>query len=338
MNNIMHILFGINDGFVMPCGVLMESVLRTNKTEKIVFHIITNHISEDNQQKLRTTAGTHADVNFYTVADYADLLQGFLQIGSWGISIYFRLFATKLLPPDVSKVLYLDADMLVTDSLTELWNTDLTDCSVAVAINHNFDNIVRMNTLQYDRNEGYFNSGMLLINLDYWRKNDIAEKIFDYIQKNSKILQAPDQYALNAITAGTRKLVPFRYNMNNVRNVANMQVRREWHEMMRESQIHPAIIHFIGVKPWHRECTHPYQPLWLYVQSQTLWKYTKLRSHTPKSETLKCGFWTILKGIKLILISLFGQSFVERIIFKKKGDSDTFYLKNAEKLLEKLRN
>lgn len=45
-NNSFHIVFGIDDDFVRPLGVLMTSIIENNKNEKIEFHIISKYISE----------------------------------------------------------------------------------------------------------------------------------------------------------------------------------------------------------------------------------------------------------------------------------------------------
>lgn len=80
--------------------------------------------------------------------------------------INYQSYFRYLIPDYVSeeKVLYLDCDIIVTESLDGLFNLDLKNYPVAA--------VPDLPTT----NDG-FNSGVLLINNKYWRENDILNKL-----------------------------------------------------------------------------------------------------------------------------------------------------------------
>ncbi|MDR2186114.1 MAG: hypothetical protein LBO80_10710, partial [Treponema sp.] len=89
---MIHIAFGINDAFAMPCGVLMASILKVMHQSKIVFHIIAERILDRNQKLLRETIdGTNAQLVFYFLSD-SDSLKNLPILGHFGKEMYFRFF------------------------------------------------------------------------------------------------------------------------------------------------------------------------------------------------------------------------------------------------------
>lgn len=86
--------------------------------------------------------------------------------------------------------------------------------------------------------QNYINSGFLIINVPLWIKNNISEKIFDFIRKNDGNLTFPDQDAINVVCQNTILLLPRTYN----------SLQNFWNEV----DLNPKIIHFCGrIKPWN---------------------------------------------------------------------------------------
>ena len=116
---------------------------------------------------------------------------------------FVRCYLSKILKED--KILYLDADTIVTNSLLDLWQTDITDYAIAG---------VKEYGEWYDYigvpNEEYINAGVLLMNLKYIREHKIDDKLFKLI--NSKWLGFPDQDAINIICNGKIKYINPVYN------------------------------------------------------------------------------------------------------------------------------
>lgn len=307
----MDIAFVLNEKFVMPCGVLILSILKLHNEINIHFHLITEYISENNKLLLNNTVqNKNCELHYYEIKNDENLKKLPVKRHT-GLATYYKWWIPSLLPESISKVLYLDSDMLCVDSILDLWNTDITNYAAAVSINQNSDNASYMDRLGYDKNDGhlYFNAGMILINMDYWRKNDISGKCIMFVEQYPERNYFSDQDAVNYATLGCRKTVSYRYNCGIlVEDVKSMKVRPEYHSDIEEGQKNPAIIHFLGIcKPWHKESLHPYTKLWLFVKNQTPWKNEK-----PKS---------IFKGynkFKWIVTKIFGRKIFENLGLAKK--------------------
>lgn len=273
----MDIALGLDEKYVMPGGVLMTSINKTNADTPINFHILSETLTEKSKELLRACVNDPAQssVHFYSITDWKE--RGLMPEGfHFSIATYYRLFIAHLLPSSVSKVLYLDSDILVVDSLKPLWDTDITDHPVAAGIDLHNDEIRDFNRLEYDIQYGYFNSGMLLMNLDIWRKEGLSDKILTFITEHTDRCKFYDQDALNYVLHGRIKRVSYRYNVQEFSAVEHVGVRKSLHEDLLESCRRPAIIHFIGgIKPWHTDSKSAYRDLWRYVQRQTPWATVK---------------------------------------------------------------
>ncbi len=102
--------------------------------------------------------------------------------------------------------------MLCFDSLKDLYETNIDNCSLAASLDSQCQNEKRKQPLGMKNDTNYFGAGMLLINLKYWRENKIEEKSFEYIRINSEKLLWHDQDTLNAVLEGSTKTVDFNYN------------------------------------------------------------------------------------------------------------------------------
>jgi UDP-glucose/galactose:(glucosyl)LPS alpha-1,2-glucosyl/galactosyltransferase len=180
------------------------------------------------------------------------------------IANYYRLVAPQVLPITTKKILYLDSDMIVRSSLDDLWNIDLGNNALA-AVEDAF----------YSPNHGYaelppgapyFNAGMLLINLDYWRRNKIAEQAIEFIRLNPEKANYYDQDALNTVLVGRWICLGATWN-------AHGDAKLDW-PAVRNLDVHnPAIVHFVGNdKPWHWTSQHSYKDEYRYYRSKTPWR------------------------------------------------------------------
>lgn len=115
----------------------------------------------------------------------------------------------------------------------------------------------------------YFCSGQMLINLSLWRKNDLGNKVLEYILANPETCFATDQDALNHLINGDYGVLPPRWNNVVVYDgiFANYSIN-ELYEMHNN----PAIIHIAGaMKPWHYMAESKYKRLYSYYRQFTPW-------------------------------------------------------------------
>jgi len=322
----MDIAFGINDNFVMPCGVLIHSIIKTNREARIRFHIVTEHIQDKNKLKMLEVArGSGCELIFHEIKD-AHILTKLPNYAHFTLATYYRFFLPDLLSKDITKILYLDADMLCVDSIKELWETDITDYAIGAVTEPDQEKATitnRLGDVVLKDGEFYFNAGVLLINLDYWRHNGIAEKSIRFLEEHPVECIWPDQDALNVITAGQRKLLPYKFNCTNVwKDIQTLCVRKAFFDDIEAGRKNPVIIHFNQcIKPWHKESSHPCKDVWRLVKSQTPWKRCK-----PQSMYKGIDRFRIIRILKLILPKIFGRRIFEVLHLAKHINANTFPL------------
>ena len=194
---------------------------------------------------------------------------------------YYRLLIADLLPEDIHKALYLDCDMIINHSLDDLWNLDITNYALAASLQIGFG--YEATRLGYPIEYGYFNAGMNLINLDYFRKNNTAKVLFDYIRNNYSRIKYHDQDTLNATLYDKTLHVLPQWNMTSAVYVYQLEKRgdmldgvvvNKYETEKRNAKDHlkdPYILHYVAKpKPWQHGCIHPLSSLYFKYASKTL--------------------------------------------------------------------
>lgn len=267
-----NIICGIDDKFVQPCGVLMVSVFENNKNYNIVFHIIIQELRDKNIDILKHIADSYKqEVIIHKIS--SEIFKDSPTNSLISSAAYNRISAPDILSIEENNCIYMDSDMIVNGSFKELINIDLKDKAVGVVIDQSCDDIRHYNRLDYNQEKNYFNSGLLLINLKVWRKENITKRVLDYILNNRESIKFHDQDALNYILQDLTHLLPLKYNVQYSFFFKEPLIARcRWSEM-KEAVTEPIIIHYTNkLKPWYRECTHPYKNVWSKYNSLTIWK------------------------------------------------------------------
>ncbi len=277
----MDIVCCFDHNFVMPTGVMTYSLCVNNKSSGVVFHFITDE-SVTQQDKIDlfniTSKFVEKRIEFYPIDSTFFKTLPQLDGRLLTQATYYRLFLSEILPSTLNKVLYLDGDMIVCQSLLKLWNIDISNVALA-GVPDLLSNKETCKRLACPSQLTYFNAGVLLINLDYWRKNHVISQFMDYINFNGDNLYYHDQDVLNYVFRERKLLLPLEYNIISVFLFRyNQQQIKEMGLDVKSALKHPFIVHFTDVtKPWQRtENTpsdpHPFAKDYVFYQSKTLWK------------------------------------------------------------------
>ena len=296
-----HIACNIDTSYVKYCIVMLTSLFENNQNVSFHIHIITEKLSSESKSKIVEFIENryHQKVQFY----YVDInlvkdCPRYAAGSHISLAAYYRIFLGNLLPLEIHKVLYLDCDLVVIGSIEELWKTNLKNFSVACVEDMWSGKEDNYKRLHYPSSDSYFNSGVLLINLDYWREKKLMYKALDYIAKNGNNLVFYDQDVLNALLHNSRVFLPFRYNVQDGFLRRKRRIRSESIEMLDQELLHPVIIHYTGgKKPWQYKSLHPYKSLYFYYLDLTPWKGE--RPIVPFSYKLKKTFNQFLYFIRL---------------------------------------
>lgn len=247
----MNLLFSINDKFVDQLATVLLSIKLNSKPCDIDIYVI-------QEEKLERTDELVAicerlNIIYHPIIVNKDLFANAPTTDRYPTIIYYRLLAHEMLPADLHKVLYLDADVLVINDITALYNLDIEDYLYASAIHTSITNtteVINKMRLQNFDAKGYYNSGVMLMNLDLVRQKVKDQDIFDYIKTHTLLL--PDQDVLNALYGKDIKEIPDQ--------IYNFDVRKDRiYEAISSGEWtidwvikNTAILHYCGRdKPWY---------------------------------------------------------------------------------------
>lgn len=186
-------------------------------------------------------------------------------------AMYYRLLACKLLPDTLDKVLYLDPDLLIINPIDKLYETDMGSMLFAAAAHTGLTDISRhINRIRLGTPEskGYFNSGVMLLNLKAQRERIEEQKIFHYVRTNQDSLILPDQDVLNALYHDAiQPLDDSIYNYDS-RRYETYYLTSGGDKDINWVMENTAIIHYCGKeKPWQKSASGRFVPLYKhYIQ------------------------------------------------------------------------
>lgn len=277
----MNILFSTDNNYVMPTGVLMHSISINNPQDVYYYLMVNESFSKENEDKLRLIAKQYGNhISFHTITDEVTKVLPFGKDnmpGHVSIATYYRLFVAQILPEDVHKIIYLDGDMVVRGSLDKLWNTDLDGYAIAAVHDMDEQKHIDSHRLPYPMETGYFNAGMQLINVDYWRKNDCLSLFMNFLKEHADKIVYHDQDVLNCCLYDKKKWVPVTYNFQNGFVLKQKFYPKAIYNEVEETLSHPVVIHYsTDLKPWNISCFHPYRNVWRRYKSLSQWKNLSL--------------------------------------------------------------
>lgn len=256
MTGVVRIVVTTDERYAMPTAACIRSAI-DSRDPATTLHIavLADDLSDQTRTRLQASwraPGCVTTIVPVDLARFADLPTRSAVGATVTTAVYARLLIGELLPDDWRRVIYLDSDTITRRPLTELWGTDLRGCVLGAVR----DDYVPMISSPYGvpgwRELGlaadlpYFNSGVMLVDLDSWRRHDIGGQAIDYLSRHAGKIRLFDQDALNAVTAGRW------HELDTVWNVTGY-----WRKPERRTGRHRSILddarirHFAGYgKPW----------------------------------------------------------------------------------------
>ena len=247
-----HFAFCVNDAYVPYIAVTIKSIRVHHPDEELVFHILTDGVSEKNRARLQDEVADDPGVSCHIITvDRSKVCR--LRKGKQHESVWYRVLLPEYLSDEVHRILFLDADTLVTGSLDALFELDLDGRSVAGCLDPLSFNADTFERLEYDPALKYLCAGVLMINLDYWREHGLEERIIAFATDQAERLRFWDQDAVNYVCRDTKLVLPLRYGVMSCFFWPAWVGRIGSKEELRECLLDPAIIHFAGNAPWKKE-------------------------------------------------------------------------------------
>ena len=253
----MELLVTVDKNYIPPLQVMLTSLYMNNPGKKVELYLLHSRLQEKELEPLEKQCG-RLGYKFFPVKIEDSWFSQAPVTKQYPREMYYRLLAPCFLPQKLHRILYLDPDILVINSLKPLWETDMKGRLFAAAAHTGKTNLANnINQVRLGTTNKYFNSGVLLINLDQGRKEILPEEIFRYAGEHAKELLLPDQDILNAVF-GSRTLELDDYLWNyDARNYSTYLLRSGGVCDMDWVMGNTGILHFCGkTKPWQAGYIH----------------------------------------------------------------------------------
>jgi lipopolysaccharide biosynthesis glycosyltransferase len=292
-----HTLLCTNALFLQHAAVCITSLLANNPN--LFFDIVIIHQPAETleEAKLRRSLAqfpNHA-LSFRSFAIPPELVLPLIPLSHYTLDTYTRLWVGEFFPADVNRVLYLDADMVVVGSIAALWQVDLGGALMGAVDIPGSDQGVRLLGMRME--DGYFNAGMLIIDLQQWRATGASDVVVEYIQKNPERVTY-DQDALNACFRHRTKRLDYKWNVIRpfYREPTPLPLAPAEIKRIRQDAL---IIHFNGgSKPWSYFCDHPRRSEYDRYLRMTEWRDYVPPDYTPLNRVRKAISAVLPQSIK----------------------------------------
>ena len=269
------IAYAPNDNYVNQTVVSMKSALEHN--EQVEFIIMYSKLSAESMQKLGAVGGS------LRLIKMDESLFSDLTLSKWvTVQAWFRIKLPDLCK-DLDKVLYLDCDTLIRGNLDELFSLDLTDKYLAGVKDV-------WGVSKYVKRLGmksgvYVNSGMLLFNCDYCRKEHFFDKVVEFAKNNAKIIEFCDQDSINKVVDEYKLVISPKYNlMDTWWRGGYYEFEGEEETEYLQSKENPVIVHLTGLKPAFKGCGNKFKDEWWEVAKKTKIYDELLRDYMASKE------------------------------------------------------
>lgn len=255
MYQIISLCFICDENYVMPTAVAITSVIH-NKSSATCYdiYLVANNLSDKSIEIFKKMETDSARIIIIKTAD-SDKFEKFRNdhycITSTAL---YKFELPELLPVDLEKVLYMDGDIIVQKDLAPIFNEDIEDVYAGVVVDYN--NVIDPDSFQKLLNvkhKEYFNTGVLLLNLQRMREDHVSELLFQYrTNHNDRYM---DQDTFNIVLKENVKYLSFFYNFQyhcwiyNTKKLADyygIRMVKSKYEWIQDA----LILHYTYFKPW----------------------------------------------------------------------------------------
>lgn len=204
-----NIATSLDENYAIGSLVMIKSLLvNLDRSTKINLFLFEDNLDEETKLFLERTWTDRSICITWLCPQTEGRLDNVRMGGYAGVqATYYRLFIGDLLPANVNRVIYLDADLVIDHDISELWRLDVSDCVLRAvqdgitpyaqcALPHMPDDVDATALIPY------FNAGLMLINLENWRRENIGDRALAAARTYQRAFRYWDQDALNYCLIG----------------------------------------------------------------------------------------------------------------------------------------
>lgn len=246
------IVINTDDKFLQHAMAMLCSLYENNKKHNIVVHVLQKSLSDKSREYLTKLSIKYNNSIIYYDVDESQL-QGvqFRKNRPLSMAAYYRLFLSSVLPNDIDKVLYLDCDIIVVTDIEEIFHIEIDDYALAASLDTFPYCQQHRLQLHMEADERTFCSGVMLVNLKYWRDHNVEPGLLEYAKRHREVVYLHDQDVLNYKFKKHWFLLPPKWNRgaNTIKPIPDYYCKDY---DIKDYIYNPMLYHFasIDVKPW----------------------------------------------------------------------------------------
>lgn len=288
ISSYFHVAYGIDQNFLYGCGVSIVSLLIHNKNINFSFHIfIDDSINDSDVVRFREICSQYNTQLTIYIID-SNSIKSLPTTKNWTHAIYFRFIVAEYFINKIDCLLYLDADVICNNSIDELIHLNLEN-KVAAVVAERDKNWwkKRADNLGFPSvSKGYFNSGVMYVNLIAWKENNITNESMALLvdEDLAQRISYPDQDVLNILLCDN---VIHLSGVYNTQFSLNYELKKTFDYPVKENTV---FIHYVGpTKPWHEWACYETAKPFLNAKNASPWKNVPLLKAKSSNHLRYCA-------------------------------------------------
>ena len=248
----MNLSAAINDAYTPYVYVMMQSLFEENPEAEVFVYLLQYDLSEESREALHCLAESFGNHLVPLSIDTTKLSEKLPRTLEWPLEVYFRLLLPDLLPEDVDRILYLDADIIVNQRLRSFYESDFKGKLILGCRDLALKNLTTEQCLE-KRSEKlrplfekrcYINSGVLLFCMEELRKKYHFRDYLHLAEELDFQIFSPDQDLINYLHRDEIGYVnEWKYNF-----LTWIGANNGYDYERTEREV--AILHYAGQGPW----------------------------------------------------------------------------------------
>lgn len=251
------------------CTTALSILKNASGSDNLHFYIIHNGL-KSKTIKLFSKTVKKARTDFIDVSEYNAKYQNLKQKAQHITKTSYYKFLIADVLKDLNKVIYLDCDIIVQNSLHELFDINVNDYLFGAVEDVGYTYHSKLNDnlkLKFK----CINSGVMLINCEKWRNENLSDKLFDTALNDDRIGSDQDQSAFNIVCKDRIKFIDFKWNVQDTFMRFGLEVtNRDDYKKAVEAPDFYSILHYTYIsKPWNNMTIPMADDFWkYYMQTQ----------------------------------------------------------------------
>lgn len=280
----MTVVYACDENYVAITVVSAVSLLKYNNAAHVV--LLGCNLSQEKVNLVKVSIEKAGGV--FTHVDVGQKINSLQQLGvSKYVShaVYARIFIADLLPDMRGKVLYIDCDTLVVDSVEDIFKLKMGSSPIALAPDVVHDAYKKVISLE--KSKTYYNTGVALIDLENWRTLSCAKRILDELVSPHGKNPLGDQDVIVRVLNDEIVKLPRCWNFLSQYFLLGVDEK-------------PKIYHFSGNtlgRPWYNSSRHPIRKQYIEAAKEAgLLKVVFQEKQMPIEYKIQYLLWRLLPG------------------------------------------